>query len=322
MTTPSFSVVIAAYQAAATIGDAIASALAQTLPPLEVIVCDDASTDDLDGALAPYAGQVQLIRHRENRGEAGAKNSGARAASGDFVVILDADDTFLPSRLEALAELSKADPELDILTTDAWLEVDGTVVRRCYDATWSFAFEHQREEILRRNFIFGLAAVRRARLIGAGGFDENIRRTTDWDCWLRLILDGSRAGVVLEPLARYRLHRDSLSVDRLEMRRGATMTLAKARGHRALRPHEAVVLEQSLARYSRDVRVLEARQSLMAAAPDARSRLVGIVRDRDHPVRLRLLAGAGATAPRIAGRVLRRRAARSWTGASGIRIPA
>src|SRR2546422_6867419 len=98
---PTFSVVIPAYQAAGFIGDAIESVLAQTLAPIEVIVCDDGSTDDLEGALARYRNSITLLR-KENGGEASAKNAGARAASGDFVAVLDADDVYFPERLEAL----------------------------------------------------------------------------------------------------------------------------------------------------------------------------------------------------------------------------
>jgi glycosyltransferase involved in cell wall biosynthesis len=83
------------------VGDAIESVLAQTVPPCEVIVCNDGSTDDLHRALAPFASNVCVI-DKENGGEASAKNAGIRAASGDFVAILDADDVFLPRRLEAI----------------------------------------------------------------------------------------------------------------------------------------------------------------------------------------------------------------------------
>src|SRR5436305_10109763 len=121
---PAFSVIVAAYEAAGTIAAAIDSALAQTLAPHEVIVCDDGSTDDLEGALAPYRDQIVLIR-QENAGEGAAKNAAARAATGDFVVVLDADDRFLPERLEALCELAVARPDLDIPTTDAFPELDG-----------------------------------------------------------------------------------------------------------------------------------------------------------------------------------------------------
>src|SRR4051794_6053007 len=234
---PSFSIIIAAYQAAGTVGEAIDSALAQTAPPHEVVVCDDGSTDDLDAALAPYRQRIRLVR-KANGGEASAKNAAAREATGDFVVILDADDTFMPERLERLGALAAERPELDILTTDAYLEHDGRVLRRCYRPAWPFAFGGQREEILRRNFIFGLAAVRRERLLALGGFDESIPRTTDWNLWIRMILRGSQAGAVLEPLARYRVHPTSLSADRIRMRPGGLQTLRRGRADPAPRPED------------------------------------------------------------------------------------
>ena len=84
---PSFSVIIAAYQAAHTIGEAVESALEQTSPPHEVIVCDDGSTDDLAGTLTPYGGRIVLLR-KENGGAASARNVALRAASGEFVAQL------------------------------------------------------------------------------------------------------------------------------------------------------------------------------------------------------------------------------------------
>src|SRR5918995_4101698 len=84
---PTFSAIIAAYQAADFVCDAIESLLAQTLPPIEIVVCDDGSTDDLAGALAPYRDRLVFLR-KENGGEASAKNAAAKAASGDFIAIL------------------------------------------------------------------------------------------------------------------------------------------------------------------------------------------------------------------------------------------
>jgi glycosyltransferase involved in cell wall biosynthesis len=77
---PSFSVVVAAYQAADVIGDALASALEQTSRPHEVIVCDDGSTDDTAAVLRPYLDRVQLIR-QENRGGSAARNAAVRASA-------------------------------------------------------------------------------------------------------------------------------------------------------------------------------------------------------------------------------------------------
>ena len=175
---PTFSILIPAYQAAGVVGEALASVFAQTVPPHEVIVCDDASTDDLDAAVAPFRNRIVLVSRATNGGEAAAKNDGARAASGDFVAILDADDVYLPTRLAALGELAATRPDLDILTTDAYLERAGERLRRCYEDDWPFETVDQRRGILERNFVFGLAAVRRERLLAVGGFDETIRWTS------------------------------------------------------------------------------------------------------------------------------------------------
>ena len=244
---PTFSVLVAVHNAAGVVGDALASALAQTVRPLEVIVCDDGSTDDFTGALKPYAEHVVVVRQSQ-RGEAAAKNAAARAATGDFVAILDADDVYLPRRIEALGDLASLRPDLDILTTDAYLEVSGRVVRRCYDDTWRFEVVDQRRAILDRNFVFGLAAVRRTRLLEAGGFDESLRWATDWDCWLRLIMDGARVGLVDEPLARYRLSKTSLTAQRTQLYRGRVTVLEKATRSAQLSAAERAVATAALAR--------------------------------------------------------------------------
>jgi len=314
---PSFSVVIAAYEAAATVADAVESALAQTAPPLEVIVCDDGSTDDIEGALRPYRDRIVLLR-KENGGEASAKNAAARAASGDFVAILDADDVFLPERLEALGELAATRPDLDILTTDATLEIDGRVVRRCYTDSFRFEVADQRRGILEQNFVFGLAAVRRERLLDIGGFDESIRWTTDWDCWLRLIFAGSRAGLVSQPLARYRLNEGSLSSQREAHIEGRLLTLGKAAGRDDLTPEERCAVEESIAYNRRALLLARARAALREGRGDRRARSLEIVFGRGLGVRTRLKALGAAIAPGRAQRSLAR-LPRETTG--GVLLP-
>jgi glycosyltransferase involved in cell wall biosynthesis len=316
---PTFSVIIAAFNVADVIGEAIESALAQTRPPYEIVVCDDGSTDELSAALEPYRERIRLIR-KDNGGEASAKNAAARAASGDFVVILDADDVFLPGRLEALADLAVARPDLDILTTDALLTVDGRELRRCYSGGWTFAVDDQRREILRRNFVFGLAAVRRERLLADGGFDESILWTTDWDRWLRLVLEGSKVGAVAEPLALYRLRETSLSASRDNLVRGKIATLEKAREHPALRDDERPVLEKALGGYRRELALFELRRALVEREPDARRRAVGVATARGFAVRDRVEAVAAALVPGVVGGRLRASSERFWTGAGGIRV--
>jgi hypothetical protein len=317
---PSFSVIVAAYQVADVIGEALESIRRQTLSPLEVVVCDDGSTDDLDHALAPYRDEIVLLR-KENGGEASAKNAAAAAAKGEFVAILDADDVYLPQNLEALSELAQRRPDLDILTTDGLIVANGVEVRRVYDDSWSFEVEDQRTAILQRNFVFGLAAVRRERLLEHGGFDESIRWTTDWDLWLRMILDGAAVGCVDEPLALYRLRETSLTAQRRDLLLGKLTTLEKARDNPALREEERPVLEASRRSYRCDLSLLDLQAAVAAGERGTTRRALSLLRAPDLNPRRRLELVAIAAAPRVAGRVLRHRAASAWTGGGGTRVP-
>lgn len=310
---PTFAVILAAYQAADTIGDALASVFAQTAPPHEVVVCDDGSTDDLAAALAPYADRIRLIT-KANGGEASAKNAAVAAATGEFVAILDADDVFMPERLAALAEAAVARPDLDILTTDAVIEVDGRPVKRVYHDGFRFPSEAQRSEILRRNFIFGHVAVRRELLLADGGFNEAIRHTADWECWIRLVLDGSLVGCVAEPLARYRLRRGSLSSQRASMLEGAIATLECAAAHPRLTPPERATLDHTTQRFQRRLVTVRAREAIRDGAPGARRLALAAARAPDVGPATRLKFALAAVAPGVARSMLRRRPVETTAG--------
>jgi GT2 family glycosyltransferase len=303
---PSFSVLIPAYQAERFVVTAVESALAQTHPPHEVIVCDDGSTDGTVRVLEPYRDRIIYLR-KENGGEASAKNAAARAASGEFVVLLDADDTYLPERLEALGQLAAARPDLDLMTTDAFIEVDGESARRVYASPSRFEVHDQRKAILRGNFIHGHAAIRREAYLAVGGFDESIRFTADWDCWIRLILGGARAGRVAEPLAVYRVWEGGLSSSRLAYARGHVQTLEKTARRDDLSPSELDVLEETLATRRRAEALVAAETALADQAPDARTRLLRIALGDGFGVRTRAKAAGAALAPGTARRRLAQR---------------
>ena len=315
---PTFSIVIPAYQAAAFIGDAVGSALAQTLAPVDVIVCNDGSTDDLAGALAPYRGAITLI-DKENGGEASAKNAGVAAARGEYVAILDADDVFLPRRLEALAELATARPDLDLLNTDSFVVVDGTVVRRCYDSSFRFEVDDQRRAILRTNFL-PFVAVRRAAYLAVGGFDETLRRVPDWDCWLRMIVGGAQAGLVDEPLAEYRLRATNITADRLRVHLGRLETLERAGARSDLSQEERAVVRAGIRDERREVAILRARAALASGAPDARRRCASVALSWHMGASARLKAAVAAAAPGAARRRLGRHDQELVELAGGIRV--
>lgn len=303
---PTFSAVIAAYQASEIIGDAIESLLAQTLSPMEIIVCDDGSTDDLDAALAPYAQRIMLLR-KENGGEASAKNAAAWAASGQFLAILDADDVYFPERLEALAELIVDRPDLDILTADCHVVINGRYVRNCYDEGYRFEVDDQRRGILERNFVGpGHMAVRRAAFLAVGGFDDGFRHATDWDCWIRMIFAGSRVGMVNEPLAEYRVRETSLASNRARQFEAYVAVLEKAAVHTDLTAGERAVLRRSLDAQRRRLALRRAEDALAEASPDARRLVFNIARDSGFPLRTRAKAALAAALPGIAARRLAR----------------
>ncbi len=316
---PTFTVVVAAYQVADLIGDGIESILDQTLPALEVIVVDDGSSDDLEDTVQRFGNRIAYLK-RAHGGAAAAMNTGVHAATGDYVVFIGADDVFAPERLEALAELAMSRPDLDVLTTDAYVAVGNTPFRRFYDETNPFVVDDQRSEILERNFVFGHTAVLRRRLIELGGFDEGIRWTSDWELWIRMILAGSQIGLVNEPLATYRLWERSLSSQRLNQSRGMITTLERTTLNSTLTGPEREVVARNLAQRRRDVAAGEAELALMEGAPDARERAWAIARDGRFSRKTRARAFAAALLPPIAAALLRREQRGSWIGAGGVRI--
>ncbi len=310
---------MAAYNAEATIREAVESAVSQVPPPLEVIVCDDGSAVDPAPLLADLP-TVRVLRN-DHRGEASAKSAAAQVASGDFVVILDSDDVFLPGRIEALGELARVRPDLDLLTTDAWFTNRGVRLRRCYEGNHTFPVMDQDVVILRRNFVFGLAAIRRTRLAEVGFFDSSITHSTDWHCWIRLLLAGVRVGCVMEPLAEYRLHEGAMNADRVAMLSGRLASLKDIERRRSqLSDSCREALDWSLEKANRDLQIEELFVGLKQGDTDSRASGWKIARSAKATMKTRLFGAAVALAPGVVGRVLVRRDEKSFRSVGGIRL--
>jgi glycosyltransferase involved in cell wall biosynthesis len=303
---PRFSIVIATYQAADTVARSVESALAQTYPPHEVIVVDDGSTDHPEESLRPFADRITLVR-KENGGGASALNAGMATASGDFLAILDADDAYDPRRLEVLADLARERPDLDLITTDARFVVDdaegGTF------ATYTpFVTEGQRTAIFESCFVGGWPAIRLSRLQEIGGFDEELRTGYDWDCWARFLLDGSQAGMAIDPYYRYYLHAGSLTTSRAASLWDRATLLEKALRNPDLRAEERPSLKSAIRMHRSRATVAEVQDAIYGSGP--RHQLVRrAFAPRIRP-RARLTALLAAAAPPLARRlVLRDRSA-------------
>lgn len=318
---PTFSVIVAAHNTAGTIRETVETALDQTHPAHEVIVCDDASPADERAALEGLLDRVVYLSNERNLGIGGAKRTAAEAATGDYVVAVDADDAMKPTRLESLAELVRLRPDLDIVNTEADMEVDGVAVRHAYQDDWPFPVEGQREEILRRCFISPGGAVKRSRLVEVGSFAPLMVLFEDWDLYARLILTGSRAGLVDEPLLRYRIHPGQASASwTSKLHRGEAATLLRIVEHPSLSGHERGIVEATLAETRRRLARAEAREVLLEGGQAARQTLLAVARDGEQPLPARAKALASAASPALAGALMRRRARRSWQGSAGVRV--
>jgi glycosyltransferase involved in cell wall biosynthesis len=226
----SVSLVIATFNHARLLGDAIDSALAQTLSGVDIIVVDDGSTDDTPAVLERYGGRIRVLR-QPNRGLAAARNTGLAAARGTYVAFLDADDVMAPAKLaEQVAVLERA-PTIGWTYCDVLIETvaTGATVRaserfgyaaRALDG-WLFP------ELIHGNFIPAIAPlVRRTALDAAGGFDERLTALEDWDLWLRLALL-AEARYTPAVLVSYRIQPGAMSEDRARMDRNRFRVLDK-----------------------------------------------------------------------------------------------
>ncbi|MBI4530243.1 MAG: glycosyltransferase family 2 protein, partial [Candidatus Latescibacteria bacterium] len=138
----SVSVIIPTYNRSRFVCEAVASALAQSQPPSEVIVIDDGSTDDTAAVLhRRYGDRIRYIQ-QDRRGKSAARNSGAQRATGHYLAFLDSDDLWTPTKLERQLRLLEADPAFSLV--HCFTKVVDTEGREHQDLTEIHQASHQR----------------------------------------------------------------------------------------------------------------------------------------------------------------------------------
>lgn len=269
MHTPTFSVLVPVFNARATLGEAIESVRAQTFDDWELVVVDDGSTDGSADVVAQHAEEDDRIRlvRRPNGGLSAARNTGIASARGRFCALLDADDVWLPEKLERQLPLLD---DRTVVFSDAYAEDVETGKREPYGArlnrpTSSYPSGDAFDELLRQNFVPSLTAVVSLPLLRhARGFDEALSVSPDWDLWLRLALEGVRFEYAAEPLAVYRVHPESLSGDGEALRRDAVRVIRHARGRASAAQRTTVDRRLRVAR--RELEIYLRKRAWRAAA--------------------------------------------------------
>ncbi|MDJ0753650.1 MAG: glycosyltransferase [Ardenticatenaceae bacterium] len=220
------TVIIPNYNHSHYLEEAIQSVLCQSYPAFEIIVVDDGSTDCCGEVVSRFKKSVRYI-WQENRGLAGARNTGIYAAQGEWIGLLDADDCWQPGYLASMVDLIQTHPQAAVFYCQT----------RCMDECGAelpqvlggpvISPEAMRSTLIRANFLIpSTILMRRAIVLEAGLFDQQLRSCEDWDLWLRLLPEQRFIGHSAV-LGRYRQHGLSLSKNLDGMHRAAQAVVEK-----------------------------------------------------------------------------------------------
>jgi len=239
------SVVIPAFEAEATVGAAISSALWQTYRDFEVVVVEDGSRDATGSIAGSFPEPVRVVR-QENAGVAAARNRGVAEAQGELIAFCDADDVLLPQHLEALVTVHER--RGGIVTSNCYWLFPGGIhpARTRYKGRFP-APERQRHAILEQNFVSTMSLFPKGLVDEIGSFDTELRVAEDWDFWLRAIYAGHRVALQPRPLALYRWGSSGLAADSARMDEHADAVLRKAAARDDLTRDERAYVKRRLA---------------------------------------------------------------------------
>jgi glycosyltransferase involved in cell wall biosynthesis len=205
------SVIIPAYNAERYIEDALKSVFDQTFSGIEIIVVDDGSHDGTAGIAKNYEASIRYI-HQENKGLAAARNTGIRSSSGSYLAFLDADDLFLPEKIELQSSFLDEHPEIGMVFS-GFEYLGGSVLRHPVPESIRSGQGDIVLDLFRFNCIaIPTVLVRRECFDEVGLFDETLKAVEDYDLWLRLSRK-KRIAYLDRILARVRLHPDNMSKD-------------------------------------------------------------------------------------------------------------
>jgi glycosyltransferase involved in cell wall biosynthesis len=207
------SVIIPAFNAERYISQALESVASQTYQNWEIIVTNDGGTDDTSRIVAEFAQgtsrHVRVIEHEQNSGLSAARNTAMRAAKGDYIAFLDADDFWLPDHLEsACAVLTPGKADLAYAECFVFRNTDSGEIELISVST--IEVKDPPVDLFRRNFINPSgAAITRQLMEKVGGFGP--RRVEDLDYWIRAAAAGFRIAATGKQTYYYRKSGSGLS---------------------------------------------------------------------------------------------------------------
>jgi glycosyltransferase involved in cell wall biosynthesis len=204
------SVIIPAWQAERYVAQAIDSALGQTYRPIEIIVVDDGSTDGTRSIVERYGTAVRYL-YQANTGIGGARNSGVKASTGEFLGFLDADDLWIEDKLAWQTEALRTNPELDMI----------------FGHVQQFPSPELADEVRSRlrfmaepapAYLAGTMLIRREAFLRVSSFDSQLQVAEFVDWYLKAIDSGLRSAMEAKLVLRRRLHDSNQGIRKKDAR--------------------------------------------------------------------------------------------------------
>ena len=212
------SVVMPAYNASRFIAEAVDSVIQQTFMNWELIIVNDGSADDTQSIAEKYTvadARIKLV-NQENKKLSAARNTGIAHAKGEWVAFLDADDFWVPEKLEKQLAAAEMQPAAGVIFSDGFIFHDNDLqTARAYGTVTGYFSPADIYKLqYQGNYIPVLSViVKKQHLEAAGWQDEQLRACEDWDYWLRLAVLGIPFLGMQEKLFYYRRHASNMSND-------------------------------------------------------------------------------------------------------------
>jgi GT2 family glycosyltransferase len=264
------SILIPCYNARPWVGEAIASALAQSHADTEVIVVDDGSADGSDRVIAGFADRIRWVR-TENRGGNAARNLLLAMASGTWVQYLDADDYLAPGKIAGQVEVLSRSPQCDVLCAPVTFVWDHAEPHG--EQLWTFSAPHDPWRLLALWELpqTGAGLWRKAAILDVGGWEEGRRLCQEADLYLRLLAAGKRFCFTDVGGAYYRQRSGSVSkanlAESLRQRLAIVDRLAKLMEEQGIRtPERAAAVSEGRLDCARPLYALDRPVARRAAA--------------------------------------------------------